>query len=620
MNFLYLIVFFPLLGFLLLSFSQNKFSKNISSFIGVSSIGLSFLSTIFICYDFFSNNLKVFNKKLWIWIQHDKQIIDIGLTLDSLSLTMITVTTGVGLLINIFAIWYMRHENHGYARFFAYTNLFIANMVLMVLSDNMMLMYLGWEGVGICSYLLIGFYHEKTSNGISALKAFITTRVGDVFLIFAIFILFNELNTLNFIDIKALSSLHFQKNSIILQLITIFILLGAIGKSAQIPLHTWLSDAMVGPTPVSALIHAATMITAGVYLIARNYYLFLLTSSYILNTIAIVGVTTLLLAGIAALVQNDIKRILAYSTISQVGYMFLALGIKAWDAAIFHLMTHAFFKSLLFISAGSVIQKCQHEQNIFKIGNIKKEIPFIYFCFLVSGASIASFPIITSGFFSKEKILFYLLENNHFNFLIAGLIGTFITSLYIFRMIFVIFHGKEKIKMPSNKKSFFHTFPLIILLILSSSLGGLFNFPLKDVFNIIDTDHPSSINFLILSIIASFITFLGIFFAFLLWCRKEKTLLIQKIKIFIAKDYFVNICSFFSFSFNYFYEKIFVNNYISIAKYLQNDPLQNVVKLPINLVFIFNKIIIIASNGYIRWYITSIIFGAILILTLIIFT
>ncbi|MHC5790017.1 NADH-quinone oxidoreductase subunit L, partial [Pseudomonas idahonensis] len=329
--------------------------------------------------------------------------VGVTLVLDGLSLTMLSVVTGVGFLIHMYASWYMRGEE-GYSRFFAYTNLFIASMVILVLADNLLLMYLGWEGVGLCSYLLIGFYYKDPANGAAAMKAFIVTRVGDVFLAIALFILYHELGTLNIRELMVLAPQKLAVGDTALTWATLMLLGGAVGKSAQLPLQTWLADAMAGPTPVSALIHAATMVTAGVYLIARMHGLFLMTPE-VLNLVGIIGGVTLLLAGFAALVQTDIKRVLAYSTMSQIGYMFLALGVQAWDAAIFHLMTHAFFKALLFLSSGSVILACHHEQNIFKMGGLRKSIPLVYVCFLVGGAALSALPIVTAGFFSKDEIL-----------------------------------------------------------------------------------------------------------------------------------------------------------------------------------------------------------------------
>ena len=302
------------------------------------------------------------------------------------------------------------------------------------------------------------------------MKAFVVTRVGDVFLAFALFILYNELGTLNFREMVELAPAHFAAGNNMLWWATLMLLGGAVGKSAQLPLQTWLADAMAGPTPVSALIHAATMVTAGVYLIARTHGLFLMTPE-ILHLVGIVGAVTLVLAGFAALVQTDIKRVLAYSTMSQIGYMFLALGVQAWDAAIFHLMTHAFFKALLFLSSGSVILACHHEQNIFKMGGLRKSIPLVYVCFLVGGAALAALPLITAGFFSKDEILAGAMANGHINLMVAGLVGAFMTSLYTFRMIFIVFHGKEQIHAHAGK-GITHHLPLIVLLVLSTFVGN----------------------------------------------------------------------------------------------------------------------------------------------------
>ncbi|KYP95478.1 NADH:ubiquinone oxidoreductase subunit L, partial [Sodalis-like endosymbiont of Proechinophthirus fluctus] len=376
MNLLYLTLLFPLVGFLLLAFSRGSWSENLAATVGVGSVGLSALTTVWVALDFFgtrSDGAVVFTQTLWRWMAVGDFQIPITLSLDSLSLTMLSVVTGVGFFIHLYASWYMRGEE-GYSRFFAYTNLFVASMLVLVLADNLLLMYLGWEWVGLCSYLLIGFYYSESKNGTAAMKAFIVTRVGDVLLAFAMFILYSQLGTLNFHDLMVLAPQKLAEGSPAITWATLMLLGGAVGKSAQLPLQTWLADAMAGPTPVSALIHATTMVTAGVYLIARTYGLFLMAPE-VLYLVGIVGTVTLVLAGFAALVQTDIKRVLAYSTMSQIGYMFLALGIQAWEAAIFHLMTHAFFKALLFLSSGSVILACHHEQNIFEMGGLRKSIP-----------------------------------------------------------------------------------------------------------------------------------------------------------------------------------------------------------------------------------------------------
>src|SRR6187551_446822 len=400
MNFLFLTFLFPAIGFLLLATLRTRLSENIAAVIGVGSVGLSALTTIYVGVDFLSHVEQGghFVQTLWNWMHVGDFSASFGLHLDGLSLTMLGVITGVGFFIHLFASWYMRGEA-GFERFFSYMNLFVASMVLLVLGDNLGLLYLGWEGVGLCSYLLIGFYYSDRANGEAAIKAFTVTRVGDVFMAIGIFIIFQQLGTLDIQQILVLAPQKWKVGDPLVVAASLMLLGGAVGKSAQLPLQTWLADAMAGPTPVSALIHAATMVTAGVYLIARTHVLFELAPD-VLYLVGVIGAITLVLAGFAALVQTDIKRILAYSTMSQIGYMFLALGVSAWDAAIFHLMTHAFFKALLFLSAGAVIIACHHEQNIFKMGGLWKKIPFVYACFLIGGGVLVAFPFLTVGFYS----------------------------------------------------------------------------------------------------------------------------------------------------------------------------------------------------------------------------
>ncbi|NLD15072.1 MAG: NADH-quinone oxidoreductase subunit L, partial [Gammaproteobacteria bacterium] len=430
MNILFLTLLFPLAGFVLLAFSRGRWSENLSALIGVGSVGLSALVSAWIIIQAAGGALSEapYIQLLWQWIAVDGFTPSLTLYLDGLSLTMLGVVTGVGFLIHLFASWYMRGEA-GYSRFFAYTNLFIASMLCLVLADDLLFLYLGWEGVGVCSYLLIGFYYTDRNNGNAALKAFLVTRIGDVLMAFGLFILFVQLGTLNIQQLLELAPQKFATGDLWITLATLALLGGAVGKSAQLPLQTWLADAMAGPTPVSALIHAATMVTAGVYLIARTHGLFLLAPE-VLQLTGLIGGATLLMAGFAALVQTDIKRILAYSTMSQLGYMFLALGVGAWDAAIFHLMTHAFFKALLFLASGSVILACHHEQNIFKMGGLRKRLPLAYASFIVGGAALAALPLVTSGFYSKDEILWEALASGNNGLMLAGLAGAFMTSIY----------------------------------------------------------------------------------------------------------------------------------------------------------------------------------------------
>ncbi|MFV9996754.1 MAG: NADH-quinone oxidoreductase subunit L [Arsenophonus endosymbiont of Dermacentor nuttalli] len=611
MNLLYLTILLPLLGFLLLAFSCGRWSENLSASIGVGSVGLAALVTFWLAIDFCSNNVDggyVYSQILWNWITIADFNIPITLMLDGLSLTMLAVVTGVGFLIHLYASWYMRGEE-GYSRFFAYTNLFIASMVVLVLADNMMLMYLGWEGVGLCSYLLIGFYYTNPENGKAAMKAFFVTRIGDVFLAIGMFIIYNQFGTLNFYQLSILVPQQIAAGSSLINWTTLMILGGAVGKSAQLPLQTWLADAMAGPTPVSALIHAATMVTAGVYLIARTHVLFLMAPE-ILHLVAIIGAITLLLAGFAALVQTDIKRVLAYSTMSQIGYMFLALGVQAWDAAIFHLMTHAFFKALLFLSAGSVIIACHHEQNIFKMGGLCKTLPFIYGCFLIGGSALAAIPLVTAGFYSKDDILWGTALQGHSVLLWAGLIGAFMTALYTFRMIFIVFHGKKQITAQAVG-GIAHTLPLLVLVVLSTFVGALIVQPLEGLF-------PASIAInesgkVMLEIVSAIAALLGLALAVFLYLGKPK--FVKFIANSAAGRWFT-AWWYQAWGFDQIYNFIFVRPFKAIAQLLENDPVNSLMNLPAVISRWANKGLTFSQNGQIRWYLASMGLGAVLMLAL----
>ncbi|MGQ5288631.1 NADH-quinone oxidoreductase subunit L [Pectobacterium actinidiae] len=611
MNLLYLTILFPLLGFLLLAFSRGRWSENTSATVGVGSIGLAALVTAWVVVDFMSQQhggVTFFNQHLWTWMAVGNFDISVTLTLDGLSVTMLSVVTGVGFFIHLFASWYMRGEE-GYSRFFAYTNLFIASMVVLVLADNLLLMYLGWEGVGLCSYLLIGFYYTNPKNGAAAMKAFIVTRVGDVFLAFALFILYKELGTLNFRELMVLAPQKLAEGSPEITWATLMLLGGAVGKSAQLPLQTWLADAMAGPTPVSALIHAATMVTAGVYLIARTNGLFLMAPD-VLHLVGIVGAVTLVLAGFAALVQTDIKRVLAYSTMSQIGYMFLALGVQAWDAAIFHLMTHAFFKALLFLSSGSVILACHHEQNIFRMGGLRKTIPLVYVCFLVGGAALAALPLVTAGFFSKDEILAGAWANAHINLMVAGLAGAFMTSLYTFRMIFIVFHGEEKTKAHAGK-GISHHLPLVVLMILSTFIGAMIVPPLHGVLPA--TTELEHGQLMTLEITSGVVAIAGILLAAVLWLGKRQAVnSIAK----SAPGRFFSTWWFHAWGFDWLYDHVFVKPYLAIAKLLQRDPLNALMTLPATVTRWGNRGLALSANGQLRWYVASMGFGAVLVLAL----
>lgn len=614
MNLLFLTCVFPLLGWFLLAFSRGRFSENLSALIGVGSVGLSALTAAWVIVQFNLNPPEggVYTQVLWQWMSVAGFAPSFTLYLDGLSLTMLGVVTGVGFLIHLFASWYMRGEE-GYSRFFAYTNLFIFSMLLLVLGDNLLVLYFGWEGVGLCSYLLIGFYFKHTPNGNAALKAFIVTRVGDVFMAIGLFILFLHLGTLNIQELMLLAPQKYVEGDSWLWIATLMLLGGAVGKSAQLPLQTWLADAMAGPTPVSALIHAATMVTAGVYLIARTHGLFLLTPE-ILELVGIVGGVTLVLAGFAALVQTDIKRILAYSTMSQIGYMFLALGVGAWEAAIFHLMTHAFFKALLFLASGAVINACHHEQNIFKMGGLWKKLPLAYASFIVGGSALAALPLITAGFYSKDEILWEAFASGHQWLLYAGLVGAFLTSIYTFRLIFIAFHGEQQTEAHAGH-GVAHWLPLSVLIVLSTFIGALISPPLAGVLPQ-SVGHAGGAAQHSLEIASGAIALSGIVLAALLFLGKRRfaTAVAQS-----APGRFLSAWWFAAWGFDWLYDKLFVQPYLLLCRLLGRDPIDRSIGLIPRLVRGANALLASSETGQVRWYATSIAGGAVLVLAVLLF-
>ncbi|WP_323064620.1 NADH-quinone oxidoreductase subunit L [Aeromonas jandaei] len=611
MSLLYLTFLFPLLGWLVLAFSLGRMGERTSALIGVGSIGLSALTTLWVGMDFLANPPEggVYIQHLWQWMAVGHFTPTFSLALDGLSLTMLGVVTGVGFFIHLFASWYMRGEE-GYSRFFTYTNLFIASMLFLVLADDLLFVYLGWEGVGLCSYLLIGFYYKDRNNGAAALKAFIVTRVGDVFLAIGLFILYRELGTLNIHELLVRAPTMFAEGSPALSLACLMLLGGAVGKSAQLPLQTWLADAMAGPTPVSALIHAATMVTAGVYLIARTHGLFLLAPE-ILHLVGLVGAITLVLAGFAALVQTDIKRILAYSTMSQIGYMFLALGVGAWEGAIFHLMTHAFFKALLFLSAGAVIVATHHEQNIFKMGGLRKSLPLVYACFLVGGSALAALPLVTSGFYSKDAILWQVEASGQSALLWAGLVGAFLTSLYTFRLIFIAFHGKEQTKAHAGH-GLAHHLPLLVLLVLSTGIGALITPPLAGVLPAGPGDHIEEGRHA-LEITSGIIAIAGIALAAFLFLgeRRLATSIANS-----APGRLLSTLWFNAWGFDWLYDQLWVKPYLLATRLVGQDPLDWMMGLPAWFALRGNQLLAWTVTGKLRWYAASMGIGAALVLAL----
>src|SRR5580692_6840160 len=480
---LWLVVAIPFVSAALLALFGSSLPRRVVAILGAGSIGLSTFFTLLISAAFLisppADNAYVLH--LWTWMSSGEFHPEIAFYLDPVSLLMLLVVTFVGFLIHLYSVEYMRNDE-GYARFFAYMNLFVASMITLVLANNLLLLYLGWEGVGLCSFLLIGFWYREPQNVRAAGKAFIVTRFGDTAFALGLFLLFTRLGTLDIQEVMHRAAVQWSPGSGIAVAAAALLLGGAVGKSAQLPLQTWLPDAMAGPTPTSALIHAATMVTAGVYLIARTHVLFSLAPAAQF-AVALVGACTLLLAGFSALTQHDIKRVLAYSTVSQIGYMFLALGVGAWQAAMFHFVTHAFFKALLFLGAGVIINALDEEHSIFRMGGLRKEMPVAFWTFLIAGCSLAGLPFITAGFFSKDLIIWeaWSAPNGHPGFWLAGMAGALLTSLYTFRLIFRVFFGP--LGLPVTKRpGYATTLPLIVLAFLSI-VGGYVKGPLLGFLN-----------------------------------------------------------------------------------------------------------------------------------------
>ncbi len=474
-NALWLIPFLPFAGFLLNGLLGKKLSESLSGLIASATIGASFVLGL-LSLNVYMENHETLHQVMFTWLSFGSFDVSVAYTLDALSLVMVLVVTGVGFLIHVYSIGYMKGDP-GIQRYFAYLNLFTFMMLNLVMADNLLLLFLGWEGVGLCSYLLIGFWFEDPAKAAAGKKAFVVNRIGDFGFLLGMIIILTNLGSLNFGDILLPEHLGSLEAGLITT-IALLLFLGAAGKSAQIPLYVWLPDAMAGPTPVSALIHAATMVTAGVYLVARMGALFALSATA-LSVMAVIGVLTAFFAATMAIYENDIKKVLAYSTISQLGYMFAAAGVGAYGAAIFHLMTHAFFKGLLFLGAGSVIHGLSGEQDMRRMGGLKSKMPKTYWTMLAGVSAISGLPLL-SGFFSKDEILWFTYSSQSGgNFIfIVGLLTAILTAFYMFRLFFLSFHGDSRWTkgITPHESPPVMTVPLILLAVLSVT-GGWIGIP-----------------------------------------------------------------------------------------------------------------------------------------------
>ncbi|WP_367210584.1 NADH-quinone oxidoreductase subunit L [Sphingobacterium sp. R2] len=475
----WLIPLLPLIGFIVNGLGRNALSKGMIGTVGSAVVLISFVCSCFLFSEVYqarqAGQAGIIEQHVFDWIAVGNLKIGLSFLVDPLSAIMLLIVTGIGFLIHVYSMGYMHHDI-GFGKFFSYLNLFIFFMLLLVLGSNYLVMFIGWEGVGLCSYLLIGFWYKNTSYTNAAKKAFVMNRIGDLGFLLAVFLILGTFGSLEFSTVFPAAK-NFAVGDITVVSITILLFIAATGKSAQIPLFTWLPDAMAGPTPVSALIHAATMVTAGIYMIARSNILFIL-SPFTLHLITVIAICTALLAAAIALTQNDIKKVLAYSTVSQLGYMFLGLGVGAFTGAFFHVLTHAFFKALLFLGAGSVIHGMSDEQDMRKMGGLKKAMPITYLTMLMGTIAIAGIPPF-SGFFSKDEILAGAFAASPVLWGL-GFIGALMTAFYMFRMLFMTFSGtfrgtqEQMHHLHESPKSM--TTPLIVLAILSV-IGGIINLP-----------------------------------------------------------------------------------------------------------------------------------------------
>ncbi len=612
-----LLPLFPLLGFLALTLTGGKPGNTSASLIGVGSIALSFVLAAAISYEFLRSGASSHTQLLWNWMRVGDFTPAFSFYLDGLAVVMILVITGVGLLIHLYSTGYMTGDP-SFARFFAYMNLFVASMLVLVLADNLVLLYLGWEGVGLCSYLLIGFWYQKPANGYAARKAFVVTRVGDTSMAIGLFVLFTQLGTLNIQEVLTLAPQQWSVSSGVAVAAAALLLGGAVGKSAQLPLQTWLPDAMAGPTPISALIHAATMVTAGVYLIARTHILFELAPQ-VQMLVAVLGLLTLLMAGFTALTQRDIKRILAYSTMSQIGYMFLALGVGAWSAATFHLMTHAFFKALLFLAAGTVILSLHHEQDIFKMGGLRKRLPLAFWSFLIGSAALAALPF-TSGFYSKDEILLAALAQPQYGIILwlGGVLGALLTAIYSFRLVFVVFYGKE---LPQHDHEPIREIrgipmaaPLVILAALSV-LGGFIAVPVGAVFGAAEAE-PYHASTLIHAIMIA-VPLLGVGISYLIYgghaIAATNLSKLERIRQSAAGAAITRFW-FGGWGMDALYDRLLVRPFIALAHLNRKDIIDTGYASIAAFTQAGNNLLVRTQTGNLRWYSISMIGGLIIVI------
>lgn len=628
-NTLWLIPSLPLLGYFILAFFGKRLNRSTVPIIGAGVVGVSALITLIIGISFINNAAPgaVVEQHLWTWFSIGGFQPEITLHLDALSLIFIFVITFVGFFIHLFSAEYMK-QDEGYSRFFAYMNLFVFSMLILVMANDLLLLYLGWEGVGLCSFLLIGFYYGDVNNAeynaYAARKSFLVTRIGDTSMVLGFFLLVKSFNTLNISEIMVAAPGVWEADGSLAIWAAVLLLGGALGKSAQLPLQTWLPDAMAGPSPVSALIHAATMVTAGVYLLARTHVLFEIAPS-VQFVVAVIGAVTLFIAACSALVQTDIKRVLAYSTISQIGYMFLACGVGAWSAGIFHFMIHAFFKALLFLGAGAVILALNHEQDMFKMGGLRKKMPVVFWTFLFGSAALASIPLVTAGFYSKDSILWYSFASTKGAawLWMFGVVSAFLTALYTFRMVFLTFYGTQKTKI-THQPGMAIKIPLVVLGVLSLVAGFIelpHNFGNFQPFsNFLNTVLPPAvissapiISEAVLQTVAAVLSLVGAYMAWAMYGKREAT--VPQYATPAGRSLYQFLYD--GWKFDQLYDNLFVKPMVWFSRVNKNDFVDFIYKGIGKANLAINASFSRTQNGKLRFYLFGLGVGAFIILTII---
>ena len=596
---------------MILIVAKDRLAWRFASLISVGALLFCTIVSLLIAQRVLSIEGEPIRVMLWQWMQLDTGVswlpISFSLVVDRLAAVMISVVSGIGFLIHLFAAFYMK-EDENFVRFMAYLNLFIVAMLFLVLADNLVLLYLGWEGVGLCSFLLIGFWYQDKKNADAARKAFVITRIGDTSMMLGLLLLFTSIGELQFERIDSAVIQQWSVGNETAFWVALLLLGGAIGKSAQLPLHTWLPDAMAGPTPVSALIHAATMVTAGVYLIARTQSIFMLAPE-VMNLVAWCGALTLLLAGITALAQTDLKRILAYSTMSQIGYMMLALGAGAWSAGVFHLMTHAFFKALLFLCAGSIIYALHHQQDVFKMGGLLKKLPIESGLFTIGLICLVALPG-TSGFFSKEFILGHLWQSPTAGplFWWLAIIGALLTALYSCRLFFLVFLGESRFEGELHRLTSRGALLALLFLAALSLVGGIwhsqFNMPLLQSQELqmlnqsILTANNATVVPTWLHTLAIATPFIGIAIAWVLFAKYRRSFEQPLISVNNAWVRFSRA----GLGFDYLYLFLIHKPFVFLAHANRRDVLDQLLMLLSHFSLWTKDAILPTQNGSIRWY------------------